>query len=213
MSKRLSNLVFVSGPQGAGKSTLIQHLVKKIPHAISPVLATKTTHFYWGGDEEVLPVNTFHRQALKYAQRAMENYEYLVAALKHPDKLVIGDRSVHDSRTYRKACVKLGWLTEEQSQEMEKKLPILNLEELLDPYAIVLNSGIDVCRNHLKKRQEETNWVKFKEQDTDYLTAVCESFETFKGLENIFYIDRKIDYKDQDSLNSLRCWVDSLTQK
>ncbi len=185
----MNNLIFVSGPHGSGKSTLIKKLVDSIPNAISPKLKTRTPQFYWGGDEDVLETNTFHRQALKYAQRAFESYEYLVAAKKQKDKLIIGDRSVYDAIAYRAAGIELGWLTEEQDKEIEEKLKILNLEEVLTPYCIVLNPGFETCKKHLEKRWKETSWIKYNEKDMEYLECVCRSFEMFRDYDKVWYIE------------------------
>ncbi len=207
---KLKNLVFVSGPHGSGKSTLITNLVEGIPNAISPALRTRSPQFYWGGDEEVLEMNFFHRQALKYAQRAFENYEYLAVAKREPDKLVIGDRCIYDAHAYREAGIKLGWLTEEQDLKIERDLKILNPLELLEPHCIILNPGFEVCRKHLERRWKETGWVKFMETDLKYLRTVCESFEAFKDKEEFFYIGDELDYSRESQLNGLRNWVDSI---
>ena len=162
MKKRLKNLVFVSGPHGSGKSTLIKNLVERIPNAVSPVLKTRTPQFYWGGDEKVVDVDFFHRQALKYAQRSIENYEYLMFAKKEQKRLIIGDRCIYDAHAYRQAGIKLKWLTPEQDAEIENKLQILNKLELLNPYCIILNPGFEICKEHLEKRWIEKDTTKIK---------------------------------------------------
>jgi len=207
MEAKLKNLVFVSGSHGSGKSTLISKLVEKIPNAVSPELRTRTPQFYWGGDEEVMATDFFNRQALKYAQRAIENYEYLAAAKKEPDKLVIGDRCVFDAHAYRAAGIKLGWLNKEQDLEIERNLRILNQLELLNPSCVILNPGFEVCKEHLEKRWKETGWVKFMERDLGYLRAVCECFEEFQGREGFFYIGDRPDYSESHSLDGVVEWL------
>jgi thymidylate kinase len=104
----LDNLVFISGPHGAGKSTLIKKLLKKLPNSVSPELESRTPQFYWGNFTGKR--NFFHRQALKYAQRAIENYEYWALAIREPGKIIIGDRCVYDGLAYRMAGIQLGWI-------------------------------------------------------------------------------------------------------
>jgi len=209
MVDRRNNLVFISGPQGAGKSTLIKHLVEKVPYMITPELKTRSPQFYWGGDEEFLEDNFFHRQSLKYAQRAFENYEHLVAAKKEPAKLIIGDRCTFDSRAYRNAGVKLGWISENQDKEIEERLKILNLDELLDPHCIILNPGFEVCKRNLEKRWNETGWVKYKEKDMNYLRIVCDTFEEFGHQQKFLYIGEEIDYSKGEITKGVEKWVES----
>lgn len=192
MVKRLNNLVFVSGPHGAGKSRFIQNIILVLDYAVSPLIKTRTPQFYWGGDEKVLEINYFHRQALKYAQRAFENYEYYIAAKRQSNNLIIGDRCIYDSRAYRDAYLKLGLLTKEQDLKIETNLSILNLEELIHPLCIILNPGFNVCKRNLEKRWSETGWIKFMEKNMEYLKAVCDSYEYFRAKENIYYIDEEI---------------------
>ena len=207
MACRLNNLVFISGPQGSGKSTLISHLTEEIPDAISPELKTKSPQFYWGGDENVLKTNFFHRQALKYAQRASENYEYFAAAKREPGKLIIGDRCRYDTCIYRIAGIKLGWISKEQDIEIEEKLRILNLDELMEPFCIILNPGFESCQNHLQKRWNETGWIKFMETNMNYLKEVCESFQELKSINNILYIGENIDYSKKCALDNIKNWI------
>lgn len=213
MKGKLKNLVFVSGPHASGKSTLISKLIERIPHAISPQLRTKTPQFYWGGDENVVDIDFFHRQALKYAQRAIENYEYLIAARREQDGLVIGDRCIYDVHAYREVGITLGWLTREQASKLEENLRILNKPELLEPYCIILNPGFEVCKEHLKKRWRDTDWIKFMETDLKYLEVVCESFKGFEGRENFFYIRGELDYSKDEVLDELVEWIRGWYQK
>lgn len=198
----LNNLVFVSGPHGAGKSTLIKDLIKKVPNAVSPNLETRVPQFYWGDFEGRIDFS--HRQALKYAQRAIENYEYWVLALREPDKIVIGDRCIYDSKTYRIAGVDLGWMNKEENHTMENNLKVLYTEDLLSPRAIIFNPEFAIIRANLEKRWRETGWIKFKEKDMGYLKTVCNSFKSFKGQKDIFYLNSR---PNEDSMNQIADWV------
>jgi len=186
----MNNLIFVSGPHGAGKTTLINNLIKRIPNAISPELKTKTPEFYWGGDEKIIEINYLHRLVLKYAQSSFEGYEYFIAAKKNSEKLIIGDRCIYDAHVYSKAAMNYGWISEENIAE---RLEILQLKELLKPPCIILNPGFAVCQAQLKKRVKETGWIKFRGEDMGYLEAVCDVFAEYKGKKNILYIENGKD--------------------
>jgi len=207
MKNNENNLVFVSGPHGAGKSTLVSYLLENIPNSFSPKLKTRTPQFYWGGAEDLVEMNHFHRQTLKTAQRATENYEYWIASKANPDKIIIGDRCIYDARVYREVYVSLGWVTPEQADTIKSFEKYFYPEEILNPYSIVLNPGIDVCRQHLETRWKETGWIKFKETDFNYLETVCKCFATLEENKNIFYIDHEFDFSNERVLDSLIDWL------
>jgi len=185
----MNNLIFVSGPHGSGKTTLINNIVERIPHAISPELKTKTPELYWGDDKKIMRMNYHHRQALKYAKRAFEGYEYFMTAKKNPNNLIIGDRCIYDCHVYNAVEVSLGWLPK---SDVEEQLQLLHLDELLEPKCIVLNPGFDVCKTQLEKRNKETGWIKYKGEDMGYLRAICDAFKEFKD-RNVLYIETADD--------------------
>lgn len=194
--------MFISGPHGAGKSSLVKKLLERIPASVSPVLETKTPQFYWGTPRE--EINYFHRQALKEAHRAMENYEYLRAAKTNPKKIVIGDRCVYDGVAYRNANVKLGWISQSEADKIRVISPILYPPELLSPQVVFLNPDFETLKEHLKTRwKEEKSW-KFKETEMDYLRAVHECFEELKESPNSLYLGE--EFSDLD-LQRIIDWV------
>jgi len=203
----LSNLVFVSGPHGSGKSTLIKELLKETPNSCSPTLVTSTPRFYWGNFKGKIDYQ--NRQALKCAQRAIENYEYFSAAIQNPNKLIFGDRCIYDLKAYVDASISLDWMKETEKEEVLECARILFPKELHKPLAIVLNPGFEICKERIEKRWEETEWVKFMETDENYLQAVCNAFENYRGRKKIFYIEsEEVDRKQH---NQIREWVDSFS--
>ena len=127
----------------------------------------------------------------------MEGYEYLRASKVSPERIVIGDRCIHDSAAYRIANVKLGWMTQEQAEEIEKITKVLYPPELTNPNLVILNPSFQTLRKHLQKRWEEEgkSW-KFKERDMEYLESVHKSFEELKELENSIYIGNEFTLRD-----------------
>jgi deoxyadenosine/deoxycytidine kinase len=197
-----NNLIFLGGPHGSGKTTLAGLIEKEIPELMIPELVTRTPKFY----SSDINVDFFHRQALKNAQRAIENYEYLEFAKKNPDRIILGNRCFYDVLAYHDAYFNRGWINKEEKEKLSKEFNCMFSNGLNKPDVVILNPGFNVCKNHLHKRWLSKN-KKFMEEDMDYLNAVCESYERFKDLDNVLYIDREIDMNDKGDLDGICEWI------
>lgn len=200
----VDNLFFISGPHGSGKSTLIKRILRHLPCSVSPSLSTEVPQFYWGeGHGEI---DYFHRQVLKIAQRAIENYEYWEFARRSPDKLVIGDRCKYDDLAYRMANVSLGWINKGDLPVIDR-ISILYNKELQNPRAIVLNPPIEVIQRHLGERWKRGEKWKFQEDNLDYLRAVCNAFSDFRGKVGVLYLDSEVDLSDPGLPRTINDWI------
>jgi thymidylate kinase len=178
------NLVFLSGPHGSGKTTLVKKLLEAIPDAIFPDLETKCIKF---------DTDPRQRLALKIAERSLENYEYLTIARKNPEKLVFGNRCIYDHYAYSRAYYDRGWILEFEMRRYNECADLCFPKELGSPYAIVLNPRYEIVKLHLEARWKH-NIRKWNEKDPDYLRATCYAYKTF-GLkpykDKILYIDKE----------------------
>jgi len=201
----LNNLVFISGPQGAGKTTLVKRLLQELPNSTSPELETRKPKFYWDKRFPV-KIDHFHRQALKWAQRAIENYEYWRAARSFPEKLVIGDRCIYDTQVFTNMCVQLGWFSQEKADLLCKNLSVLYRPELIGPWAIVLNPGFEISKRHLKARRNSGHWVKFGEKDDGFLKASCEAFKSLRDHQRVLYLEERAN---SPAIQKIKDWMHS----
>ncbi|MBU3912719.1 MAG: deoxynucleoside kinase [Nanoarchaeota archaeon] len=202
----MDNLIFLGGPHGSGKTTLENLLVASIPNSVLPELSTRTPKFY--SDVPEHEIDFFHRQALKHAQRAIENFEYWEIARANPDKLVIGNRCVYDVLAYGEAYLQVGWVSEGEKNILDNGFWFLVGDDLRDPRTIILNPGFEVCRRHLEERWKNKR-KKFMEEDMDYLMAVCNAYEKYKDFRNVFYIGREIDLDSGRDVAEISEWIES----
>lgn len=202
------NLFFFGGPHGAGKTTLEKLIAEKVSGAIFPELKTQTPKFYSGLPKE--QIDFFHRQLLKKAQRAIENYEYLTIAKNNPEKIVIGNRCIYDEEAYNQAYCSMGWISGSQL-ELLNNLKYL-YGPLNHPRCIILNPGFDICKRHLEKRWE-TKEKKFMEEDMEYLKEVCIAYERLDSAKDhkILYINHEINLQDIGEIDAISRWI--LAQK
>ena len=138
---KINNLVFIAGPQGAGKTTLVNLLCG--PDVIVPDLVTKTIS---------LDTNPEMRLALKICQRALENFEYIKIARVNPEKIVLGNRCIYDQEAFGEVYVRRGWLSQETQSHYNQMAKAFYPSQLHNPRAIVLNPGFSVVWRHLQHR-------------------------------------------------------------
>ncbi len=191
----MRNLVFLSGPQGGGKTTLSLLLEKK--GVIIPNIETKTIS---------LDTNPKDRIRLKICQRALENFECLKLSEKYPGKIIIGNRCIYDQFAFNEAYLKRGWIKREEKEDYDKLARKLYPGPLVEPYAIILNPGFDTVKEHLMKRWSEGK-KKWKEDDLEYIRSACISYESLKGNKKIMYIARKIDLESDSDINLIMSWL------
>ncbi|MBI3334807.1 deoxynucleoside kinase [Candidatus Pacearchaeota archaeon] len=191
----MPNLVFIAGPQGAGKTTLVSLLCG--PDIFMPELKTKTIS---------LELEPLSRLALKICQRSLENVEYMQIAQQHPDKVIIGNRCIYDQEAFNEVYLKRGWLDEETAETYRQLTKKFYLPELQEPFALILNPGFGVVQQHLKQRWKSEG-AKWRETDTEYIRLACEAYEQFKGREKIYYIDHEIDLKSEHECKAIINWL------
>ncbi len=178
MKEGVANLFFISGPQGAGKTTLAQKISELDARIIIPHLLTHTPKFH---------TNPLERITLKICQRAIENYEAGEIAMRKPDNVILANRCVYDARAYAKAYWELGWI------DMDDLLKLSALQDSLfqkDPTAIIYNPPLPVVKERLKLRWKMGE-KKWREDDEEYLRFSCKAYHELYGKmpkeQHIFY--------------------------
>ncbi len=192
-----SNLFYLSGPHGSGKTTLERLLQQAEPRILVPELVSQAPKF----DTE--PV---YRQRMKLCERAIENYEYLKLARENPERLVLGNRCIYDVLAYHQVYYSRGWISQEEFDFHNRYAQELFLEDNFQPNCIVLNPGYAIVQRHLEERWK-TKPKKWGEEDGEYTRLACEAYEQLERRENVFYVGHEIDLNDTEDINRTLVWM------
>ncbi len=162
-------VVYLSGPHGVGKSTLVEGL-KQQDSGIDVV-------------EQVAHMESLEeqmsRQIWRIGLHVIEHRENLIAASDRNDVTILGDRCALDDLAYTMAFMQLGWLDKKELsnvRKMESLVYKLSSTPFPKRFVIIL-PPLDWNIARIEGRWKEGEEVKWQERDYTYLTVVRQQFE------------------------------------
>lgn len=194
--------IFLSGPHGGGKTTLINKLKESNLFIENDFDIDFTIDF-----PSIASLSHFERSLVRiYHRFYLNNYaEKLV--VQNPEKIVLTNRTVYDSESYINVYNSLGWITPHQFEKLNHVLQNFSIQ----PYAIVLNPPFETILQRLQSRRDQairTNRDKiFQNEDSDeFLLHLRDYFEKFKNNEQVLYLEDNSDAEIAKIIN----WVQTL---
>lgn len=191
--------IFVSGPHGSGKTTLISKLLHKdifIENDFDINFIKECENFPSLNNFEKCLVRLYHRIYLTNYARSYSN--------DNPNKTIITSRGLFDSLAYINSYLKMGWITPDQAEKMKYILGHPDNE----PNTIILNPKFEVIRERLNYRIQKGSRKNrdkiFSYEDTEEFVAVLhKEFSKMKSFPNIIYLEDNCEKE----INQIVNWV------
>lgn len=195
--------IFISGPHGGGKSTLIEKLKERANLFLENDFDIDFTIDF----PSISFLSHFERSLMRLYHRFFITNHAQRLAKENPEKVILTNRTIYDSEAYINAYHELKWISEDQFQ----KLNFVVKNFTFRPYAIILNPPLEVIKNRLGKRRDEatrTNRDKiFKNEDSDiFLENLHSYFKTFRGKDNVIYIEDN----EEVAIQEIIAWVKNI---
>ncbi len=195
--------IFVSGPHGSGKTTLINNLLNQ-------------TNIFTFNDFDIdflskfkslKVMNSFELSLLRLYHRIFTAQYVTAKQDQFMEKNVLVSRGIYDSAAYSYTYNELGWISKEEYnilKSVQDNIPF-------KPLTIILNPSLEKLTYRLHKRRNEGNRkdrdkLFNKEDDIEFLRIMHNYFSKFKGTEGVLYIE---DNESED-IKMICEWVEKV---
>lgn len=196
--------IFIAGPHGSGKTTLIKTLSEK-----SKKFIVDDFKIDFSNEMETLSVMTIFEKCLIRLYHRF--YTAQLALQKCNDnkeeKFLLIDRSIYDSLVYINVEYQLGELNEEQYIKLKEIGK--NGIRMIEPYTVILNPNPKEIISRLSKRREmgirkKRDILCKREDNIHYIEMMNSEFVKIYGNKNVIHVH---DNKDED-IELIYKWID-----
>ncbi len=194
--------VFVSGPHGGGKTTLIQSMLKTYPELVLNDMEFDFAQNY----PSMKRLSHYEKGLIRLWFRGVCATHAVDMSRQLPGKIVMTDRSVYDSMAYAQTYAEHGLISQKEHetiQNMAEKMGAAGITVILQP-------SIDVVLRRLQSRTtnaERTARDKtFSDEDsTEFVTTLCKAFDQWKNVKTVYYISNN----EAEDIPSIMQWIRS----
>jgi len=195
--------IFVSGPHGCGKTTLLEKLFARydlfLENDFDIDFVTDFPHITVLTDFEKCLLRLYHRNYLT-------DYARLLAR-RHNQRVILTSRGVYDSEAYTRTYRDVGWINAEEYATLDFVLGNLGYR----PYTIVVNPPVDVVWERLSRRRaagvRKARDAAFKSEDTiAFLAIMSAHYKSMNNRPHVLYLE---DNSDTD-IEHIMVWLMTL---
>lgn len=196
--------IFIAGPHGSGKTTLISKLISE-----SDKFIKDDYQIDFSNDMETLPSMTIFEKCLIRLYHRFYTAELAIKkclASGDDDKVLVVDRSIYDSLVYIEVEYKMGELTDEQYNKLREIVD--NSLSMIEPYTVVLNPDAEeiVRRLNIRKAagtRKKRDQMCAREDNVDYVGKMNDEFVKIYSNKNVINIKNN-ELEDIEKIND---WV------
>ena len=195
--------IFISGPHGCGKTTLINKLLKDQDNFIFDDYKIDFVN-----DLASISAITIYEECLLRLYHRFYTAEQAILKCKNisDNKILVVDRSIYDSLVYNKVEYKLGKITKNQYDNLTEIAD--NGLKIIKPYTVILNPNSEIVVDYLKKRQvsgvrKDRDKLCAREDTPEYISMMNAEYVKLYTEENVLNIDNK----EIDGMNKVYKWV------
>ena len=162
--------IFISGPHGGGKSTLLNKLSSSSNMFVENNFDIDFTIDF----PSMSALSHFERSLIRlYHRFFIFHYAYSLAET-HSDRFILTNRTVYDSEAYINVYRKLKWISEDEFFKLD--FIIRNFND--QPCTIVLNPPVSVLKSRLIQRRNKATRINrdkiFEKKNTELrTTSMC----------------------------------------
>lgn len=196
--------IFIAGPHGSGKTTLISRLVSS-----SDKFVKDDFQIDFSNDMETLPSMTIFEKCLIRLYHRFYTAEFAIkkcSMSQDDDNILIIDRSIYDSMVYIEVEYKLGELTEEQYLKLKEIVD--NSIDMIKPYTVVLNPSPEETVKRLNTRRasgvrRKRDQMCAREDNVDYIGKMNDEFIKIYSNQNVMHIENN----ETENIESINKWI------
>ena len=196
--------IFVSGPHGAGKTTLINRLAgnsgRFLVNDYDIDFPSEFPTIKYMSHFETCLVRLYHRiYSAEYARQL---------AVKTPQRVVITSRGIYDSKAYIHTYHTLGWITRKQADKLN--FVVDSIDEtlyntiILNPKTSVVSERLSIRKTRGERKERD---ILFNDEDTeDFLEILGDFFLSLKDKRNILFLEDN----GEDDFIRIEEWLESV---
>ena len=196
--------IFIAGPHGSGKTTLISKLIVKSDRFIKD-----DYELDFSNDMETLSSMTMFEKCLIRLYHWFYTAELAIKKCgmsKENDKILVVDRSIYDSLVYIEVEYKLGELSDEQYHKLREIVD--NSLAMIEPYTVVLNPNPEEIVRRLEIRRatgtrKKRDQMCAREDNVDYVGKMNDEFIKIYSNKNVININNNED----EDIKKINDWI------
>ncbi len=200
-------LLSIEGIDGAGKSTLAQHLYQSLTQYTLPVILTKEPggtalgqHIRSIVQQQTTPLHAKTEYLLFAADRAQHFHEVIIPALQNK-KLIISDRMADSSLVYQGYGRGLDFA-------MINAINTWAMNSIQPHLTLYIQVPLHIAMQRLKKRSQTL--TAFEQEKESFMYKLIEGFETlFKERNNVIILDgtQSPEILNKTATKAIKSWL------